>query len=122
MISLHFYRINTEWLQRAGEETAKESTCNYVEVICSTGASTQPLLVFTELGCFDKTGGKPQVTNEYGGLGGGKKTFAMTLVLSICYIFFLLLCQTIPIMTMLPVVSESCKNREELFILTYDED
>lgn len=73
MISLHFYRINTEWLQRAGEETAKESTCNYVEVICSTGASTQPLVVFTELGCFDKTGGKPQVTNEYGGLGGKKK-------------------------------------------------
>lgn len=46
----------------------------------------------------------------------------MTLVLNICYIFFLLFWQTIPIMTMLPAESEPCKNKEELVMLTYDKD
>lgn len=78
--------------------------------------------MFTEWGYIDKAEGKPPVTNEHGGLGGEKKTFATTLVLNICYIFFLLVCQTIPVMTMLPVESEPCKNKEELFMLTYDKD
>lgn len=32
VISLHFYRLNPEWVQRAGAEIAKEFTGSYAEV------------------------------------------------------------------------------------------
>lgn len=47
--------------------TAKEFTCSYVKLY-SIDPSTQPLLVFIELGYIDKTEGKLLSTNEYGGL------------------------------------------------------
>lgn len=44
--------------------TAKEFTCSYVKLY-SIDPSTQPLLVFIELGYIDKTEGKLLSTNEY---------------------------------------------------------
>lgn len=67
-----------------------------------------------------KPQGKPLVTNEHG-VGGEEKTFVISIVLNICYIFFLILCQSIPIMTMLPVESESFQNKKTIYDTYYDE-
>lgn len=51
---LQFYRVAAGWLQGTeAEESAKEFTCSYAEVLCSTDPSAQPPLVFIELQCID---------------------------------------------------------------------
>lgn len=82
LISSHAFNSTGQLLSGyKGEKTAKEFTCSYVEVICSTDPNTQLLLVFTESGCIDETEGKLLSIDEYSGLG--KKTFSVTFVFSI---------------------------------------